>query len=168
MKNFIKLLPILSSILIINGCVQKQADGTYPNTYSYHPYNQNPSSSIKEIEKIAMEQIGKKYKWGANGPEQFDCSGFTKFVYAKQGIPLPRISKEQAKVGQLIRFNNLKKGDLLFFDSKRSSTVSHTGIYLGDNKFIHASSTKHSVVISRIDTSYYKEHFKWGRRFILN
>ncbi len=204
-NQFIKILPIISSVFLFDGCMPRQADGSYPTTYSYHPYNKlykqqkpmhtnkqnyktypkryltsyNPSqyrrtyqpvnhnySSIKKIEKIAISQMGKTYKWGANGPATFDCSGFTKYVFAKNGINLPRVSREQAKVGKYIPYHQLKKGDLLFFDSKKSSIVSHTGIYLGDSEFIHASSTNKRVVISSIHSGYYKKHFKWGRRLV--
>ena len=121
--------------------------------------------SLLQIESLAKSQLGKRYRWGANGPYDFDCSGFTKFVYAHNGVNLPRVSRDQAKVGKRVDVNHLQKGDLIFFDSSKSSRVSHTGIYLGDNQFIHASSSKKKVVVSRLQ-GYYRKHFKWGRRVI--
>jgi cell wall-associated NlpC family hydrolase len=120
---------------------------------------------LLKIESFAKSQLGKRYQWGANGPYAFDCSGFTKFVYEQNGISLPRISREQAEVGRRIDFDHLQKGDLIFFDSEKSSGVSHTGIYLGENRFIHASSSKKRVTISHL-SGYYQKHFKWGRRVI--
>ena len=183
MKNLI----LLSSVLLIAGCVQKNADNTYTSTYSYHSYNQHRSAHYQtprhnqnhyqinnnrgnsgflssQIERTAKSHLGKTYEWGANGPSTFDCSGFTKAVFAQYGITIPRVSTEQAKAGKMIPRNYLNKGDLIFFDSKKSSKVSHVGIYLGNGAFIHASSSKHRVVISSLNSNYYSEHFKWGRR----
>lgn len=123
---------------------------------------QNPLK--QNIEQTAKSMLGTRYQFGANGPYSYDCSSFTKHVFSKQGIKLPRISREQAKVGKFIPWNQLQKGDLIFFDSKKSSTVSHVGIYLGEGKFIHESSAKKCVTISSLNSNYYKKHFKWGRR----
>jgi cell wall-associated NlpC family hydrolase len=175
MKNLL----LISSVLLISGCVQKNVNSHYPtsnpsrNSYNitqqtnsnYHRNNyKNPHFLNTQIEKTAKSHLGKKYVWGANGPYTFDCSGFTKAVFAKYKIDIPRVSKEQAKVGRIIPWNYLQKGDLIFFDSKKSSRVSHVGIYLGEGKFIHASSSKHRVVISKLTSNYYSKHFKWGRR----
>ena len=168
MKNLI----LISSILLISGCVQKNANNEYPTTYSYHSYNttqqidrsRNSSFLTNQIERTAKSHLGKVYVWGANGPYSFDCSGFTKAVFAQYQIEIPRVSREQAKIGRIVPWNYLQKGDLIFFDSKKSSRVSHVGIYLGDGKFIHASSSRHKVVISNLTSKYYKTHFKWGRR----
>jgi cell wall-associated NlpC family hydrolase len=117
----------------------------------------------KYIETIAKSMLGKKYKWGGEGPYGYDCSGFTKEVFEKKGIELPRLSKEQAKVGIKIRKRNqLRKGDLVFFTSKNHKSVNHVGIYLGNGKFIHASRFHHRIIISPFRE--YKKYFKWGRR----
>jgi cell wall-associated NlpC family hydrolase len=110
--------------------------------------------------------LGIEYQYGANGPYRYDCSSFTKYVFSRQGIKIPRVSRDQAKVGQFIYRSQLQKGDLIFFDSKRSSRVSHVGIYLDHGQFIHASSAKKRVTISSLNSKYYREHFKWGRRVI--
>lgn len=120
------------------------------------------------IEQTAKSLLGIDYQYGASGPYQYDCSGFTKFVFSKQGISLPRISRDQAQIGELVEANHLQKGDLIFFDSKSSSAVSHVGIYLGGEYFIHASSAKDKVTISKITSNYYSKHFKWGRRVTKN
>ena len=204
-KNLIKLLILISLIALFNGCAAKRADGTYQNTYSYHPYNKkglgkriyqtrpadrflepirqnqraysqtravpqnrgySESQAIQQITRLALAQMGKDYVWGANGPYNFDCSGFTKFVYSKNGIELPRVSKEQAQIGQFVPRTNLRKGDLVFFSTSTNSEVGHAGIYLGRGEFIHASSAKDRVVISSINSNYYSKHFKWGRRVV--
>jgi len=114
------------------------------------------------IEAIAKSMLGKRYKWGGDGPYGYDCSGFTKEVFEENGIELPRRSKEQAKVGRKVYKNQLRKGDLVFFTSKHHTVVNHVGIYLGHGKFIHASRFHHRIVISPFKE--YKKYFKWGRR----
>jgi cell wall-associated NlpC family hydrolase len=131
----------------------------------------NSSVIVKNIEYKAKKFLGKPYVWGATGPKCFDCSGFTQKVYKMVGINLPRVSRNQAKVGKLVRFNELKKGDMVFFDTskKRVGKVNHVGIYLEDGKFIHASSGKHQVVITSFNKKrFYKSRFLWGRRVIKN
>lgn len=134
-----------------------------PQTF-YNSYYQQNNFLSENIEETAKSHLGKTYVWGANGPYTFDCSGFTKSVFREHGIKIPRVSRDQAKVGQIIPMQQLVKGDLIFFDSKKSSRVSHVGIYLGEGKFIHASSSKKRVVVSKLGSSYYTKHFKWGRR----
>ena len=116
------------------------------------------------IESIAKSMLGKKYKWGGNGPFRYDCSGFTKEVFERNGIEIPRLSIKQAQVGEKVRKSQLKKGDLIFFHSKHSQAVDHVGIYLGKGSFIHASRFHKRIVISPLKE--YKKYFKWGRRLI--
>jgi len=116
--------------------------------------------------KEAKEHLGKTYVWGAIGPSVFDCSGFTSYVCKKNGISIPRTSIRQGEVGKKVDRTELKAGDLIFFDTSKNKKgyINHVGFYLGDNKFIHASSASHSVVISSLNQSFYKARFKWGRR----
>ena len=114
------------------------------------------------IESIAKSKLGKKYVWGGNGPYAYDCSGFTKEVFELNGIDIPRNSWKQAEVGKKITKKNLKKGDLIFFNSKDHKGVNHVGIYLGKGKFIHASKFHKRIVISPLRE--YRRYFKWGRR----
>jgi len=123
----------------------------------------------KEIENTAKKELGKRYVWGATGPKTFDCSGFTMKVFRKAGINLPRVSRSQAKVGAKVAFNELQRGDMVFFDTERHRTgrVNHVGIYLEDGKFIHASSGNKKVVITSFNKKkFYKNRFLWGRRVI--
>lgn len=118
------------------------------------------------ILKIAMGQLGKHYVWGAVGPRTFDCSGFTSYVYRRLGIAIPRTSQRQSQFGKLVRRNQLQPGDLVFFDTsrRRRGYVNHVGIYIGGNKFIHASSAKHKVTITSLNNAFYQRRFKWARR----
>jgi len=122
-----------------------------------------------EIIDTAKEFLGIKYVWAANGPNCFDCSGFTKYVYKQNGITLPRYSGHQAKVGIKVSFDELEKGDLVFFDTEHKfrGKVNHVGIYIGNHKFIHASSAKKKVVITSFDKKpFYKRRFLRGERVI--
>lgn len=122
-----------------------------------------------DVESTAKKLLGKPYVWGATGPNKFDCSGFTQKVFYKAGIRIPRNSRAQAKVGKYITYDNLKRGDMVFFDTnrKRPGYVTHVGIYLSEGNFIHASSGGKRVIISSfIKSDYYKKRFVLGRRII--
>jgi hypothetical protein len=122
-----------------------------------------------KIIETAKNFIGTKYVWAANGPDCFDCSGFTKYVFKENGITLPRYSGHQAQVGIKVSYNELQKGDLVFFDTEHKfrGKVNHVGIYIGDNKFIHASSAKKKVVITSFNEKpFYKRRFLKGERVI--
>ncbi|CAA6800154.1 MAG: Invasion associated protein p60 [uncultured Sulfurovum sp.] len=133
----------------------------------------HPSSQIvqqaKTVSQFAKENLGKPYVFGTIGPESFDCSGFVYSMHKKVGINLPRTSLNQSKVeGDKISREFLEEGDLVFFDTALEGHVNHSGIYLGDSKFIHASSGKaYSVTISSLD-AWYKDKFKWGKRLNAN
>jgi len=150
-------------------------------SFDYKKYQQSrymplasiiPSNNLKLTQNIELKAkafLGKPYVWGATGPNCFDCSGFTQQVYKSVGINLPRVSRNQAKVGKLVRFNELQKGDMVFFDTEHKfrGIVNHVGIYIGDGKFIHASSGNHKVVITSFDKKrFYRNRFLWGRRII--
>ena len=137
--------------------------------FSTHHTSKNSSVIEEEIESKAKSFLGTKYVWGATGPSKFDCSGFTQWVYRDSGITIPRVSRDQAKVGNYVTYENLRRGDMVFFDTKkhRQGVVTHVGIYLGNNNFIHASSAAKKVVIFNFeDKPFYKERFLWGRRVI--
>ena len=131
--------------------------------------NTNTNAITNEVEAKAKSFLGTKYVWGATGPSKSDCSGFTQWVYRDAGITLPRVSKDQALVGNYVQYADLRRGDMVFFATKKhqEGKVTHVGIYLGNNNFIHASSAAKKVVIYNFDDKpYYKEHFLWGRRVI--
>jgi cell wall-associated NlpC family hydrolase len=124
------------------------------------------ADKCQRITSLAKTKLGKKYVWGASGNKNtYDCSSFTKFVYKNIGIDIPRTSLRQSKFGKFVKRSELKKGDLIFFDTskKRKGYVNHVGIYLGDNKFIHASSAKKKVVVSNL-SKFYGQRYKGARR----
>jgi len=156
-----------------NNLRYRQNQHFQPRTHqaSYTNHRNNLYNLTCQIESNSKQLLGKKYVWGATGPYNYDCSGFTQKIYRDAGINIPRVSREQARVGQYINYNNLRKGDMVFFDTKKRRTgrVSHVGIYLGAGNFIHASSSAKKIVIFNFnEKEYYKKRFLWGRRVIQN
>lgn len=101
------------------------------------------------IVAVAEEQVGARYVLGGAAPGGFDCSGFVRYVLSRVRQPLPRTARQQALTGVAIGRDRLLPGDLLTFG--KGARVSHVGIYLGDGRFVHASSVAGRVVVSRID-----------------
>jgi cell wall-associated NlpC family hydrolase len=138
-------------------------------TLSAPQENWVPLKIEDEIEWNAKELLGRKYVWGATGPINYDCSGFTQKIYGDLGIKIPRVSRHQAEQGELVYFDELQKGDLVFFatNKRKPNRVTHVGIYLGNGNFIHASSGAKKVVICNFNKHcFYKKKFLWGRRVI--
>ena len=126
------------------------------------------STSASKLVSYAKSLLGKPYVWGAQGPSSFDCSGFTYYVFKNcANITLPRTSVDQSTYGITVSKSNLKVGDLVFFDTDGANdgNVSHVGIYIGSNQFIHSSSTKGKVVISDF-TNYYNNAFVRAKRVL--
>ena len=126
------------------------------------------SSKNAQIVELAKKYIGGKYVWGANGPNAFDCSGLTQYVYAKNGIGLNRTAAEQAKQGVKVSKSELEAGDLVFFKKINSvgAGVSHVGIYIGNGKFIHASTPAKGIRVDNLSDDYYTKRFHSARRVI--
>lgn len=128
------------------------------------------NSTAQKVVELAKKQLGKKYVWGANGPNSFDCSGLTKYVFGKVGITLERVSYSQGTQGIYVAKANLQPGDLVFFSginaSSKSARISHVGIYIGGGKFIHAANSNRGVVTDELSNSYYSTHYVTARRVI--
>jgi len=124
-------------------------------------YNVDLANKIIEY---AKQFLGVKYVYGGSSPNGFDCSGFTQYVFKKFNIKLPRSTSEYASVGVKVSREDLKPGDILLFDVNNSYRLGHVGIYIGNDQFIHASSTKGKVVIAVL--SKYGENLLGIRRVI--
>ena len=126
------------------------------------------STTTKKIDTVistVKSQIGKPYIYGAAGPNSFDCSGLTYYCYKKAGIYLNRSSRDQALNGKYVSKNNLKPGDLLFFNSG-TNTIRHVGMYVGNNMFVHSPSPGKTVRYESLSTSYYVKGYVTARRII--
>ena len=126
----------------------------------------NADDIRQQIYEFAITYIDTPYKLGSTGPTSFDCSGFVNYIYEHTAeIDLPRVSSDISKEGEKIDTDNLKVGDLLFFKTTKKNRISHVGIYIGNNKFIHASSAKKKVIISEL-TGFYKKAFRVAKSVI--
>ena len=125
------------------------------------------SSAIgDQIVAYAKQFLGVPYVYGGNGPNCFDCSGFTKYVYAHFGVTLNRTATDQLANGTSVSKSQLQPGDLVFFRANTTKPVSHVGIYIGNGQFIHASTNTYSVQIDRLDTGYYAGVYVYGRHIL--
>lgn len=113
--------------------------------------------------RTAMAHRGVRYRFGGTSRGGFDCSGFTRYVYAKYGVALPHSSKSQFNRGTAVSKSELKPGDLVFFHTNRSG-ISHVGIYIGENKFVHASNTRRGVTVDSLSSAYYSSRYRGARR----
>jgi cell wall-associated NlpC family hydrolase len=119
-----------------------------------------------QIIALAKQYLGCPYVYGASGPNKFDCSGFTKYIFAKFGYTLYRTATGQLSNGAAVSRSALQAGDLVFFKYNTSKTVSHVGIYIGGGKFIHASSPGYDVCISDMSSGHYSSVFAYARRIV--
>lgn len=119
-----------------------------------------------QLVESALQELGKPYLLGAEGPNAYDCSGLTQTVFARFGYKLPRVSSAQASVGVPVSFAELEPGDLLFFHDtwRNDGNIDHVAIYIGENKVVHAIGG--GVTISSLN-SYWVNHFSSARRLIV-
>ena len=165
-KSFRLCLPSFIALLLV-GC----KPDPYPDhpDYAIHKPPVKYEPSRKNLEKMIKQLQGSPYVWAEEGPDKFDCSGFTYYLYNSMGIEIPRVAREQAKIGKKVTLNQLQYGDLIFFatDRHHPHKITHVGVYLGDGWFTHASTLKKEVVYSNLYASpYYKKRLKMCRRYL--
>ena len=116
------------------------------------------SGDASAVVELALQYNGASYVWGGESPSGFDCSGFVKYVYATAaGISLPHSAKSQAQHGVAVSKDELQPGDLVFFETYTSG-ISHVGIYIGNNQFIHAANSRTGVKITALGSSGYEKY----------
>lgn len=125
--------------------------------------NANVSYNVDKLISVARSQIGVPYKWAGSTPSGFDCSGFIYYAYKNAGMSISRLST-QGYYDRSYHVNKPQVGDLVFFSNTYKSGISHMGIYIGNNQFIHAG-TSTGVTITSLDNSYWKKHFDSFKRF---
>ncbi|MDY0054683.1 MAG: C40 family peptidase [Methyloversatilis sp.] len=123
------------------------------------------TDAVTDLIDNGLSLLGIRYRFGGNTPQSgFDCSGFVRHVFSDAlGVLLPRTAVEMARVGETIPKDELQPGDLVFFNTLRRS-FSHVGIYLGDNKFMHANSRGGSVRVDDMTGRYWAKRFNGARR----
>lgn len=126
----------------------------------------NPASN-ERILAIARQFVGIPYRRGGVSPAGFDCSGLVYYVYRQAGISVPRTSASQHQAAQIIDLKDLRPGDLLFFKIK-PQRISHVGIFVEGDLFLHATSTGKNVTFSRLDEPYWKKRLAGAGRFAVD
>jgi hypothetical protein len=121
----------------------------------------------RELAETAREFLGTPYEWGGESQrEGFDCSGLTMAVYRHNGLDLPRVAARQYRAGRPISRRAMRKGDLIFFDTKRQGEPSHVGLYVGRGRFIHAPSSGSEVTTERLSRSYFRSRYLGARTYL--
>ena len=124
-------------------------------------------SKGQEIADYALQFKGYRYVHGGSSPSGFDCSGFTSYVYKQFGYSLNRTCSGQLDNGTPVSMSELQPGDIVIFNKGNSSKrATHVGLYIGNNQFIHASTAKVGVIISKLSDAYYTTGFVGGRRIV--
>jgi cell wall-associated NlpC family hydrolase len=138
---------------------------TAPKTTVESEPNNSWTSTAQEIILHALSQTGVKYKYGGINPDSgFDCSGFVRYVFQEAAnLTLPHGANAMSQVGQKINEKELEPGDLVFFNTMKS-VYSHVGIYVGNNRFIHAPSAGSSISVSDMNDNYWSKRFTGARR----
>ena len=125
-------------------------------------------ATSEQVIKIARSMLGTPYRYGGRSPKTgFDCSGLVYFSFLQIGITLPRTSQGQFSSSTPIAKTAIQRGDLLFFRINRRK-ISHVGIYLGNNRFVHSPSPGKKVSIAKLDSPYWRKRFARGGRIKLN
>lgn len=165
------LMAGLAGALVSGGCAPKKVMRTPEKVpvRAPEPVVPKPADPVPELQlgiraaNLAREQLNKPYQWGAEGPEEFDCSGLVYFVYGSLGKSLPRVTHDQAKVGRRIELSALQPGDLVCFITK-GRIVNHVGIFIGHSRFIHAPSRHSPVRYDSLNNAWWRRRFQYGRR----
>ena len=135
-------------------------------TITTEPTTAASSALGEQVVALAKQYLGTPYVLGGNGPSSFDCSGFTKYIYAQFGYTLNRTATDQLQNGVSVSRSELQPGDLVFFKYNTSKPVSHVGIYIGGGEFIHASTNRYVVQIDQMNSGHYDNVYVYARRIL--
>ncbi|HET7776714.1 MAG TPA: C40 family peptidase [Azospira sp.] len=158
------LLALLLGLLVQTGTamadeIKVEARGEEPTFF------QRYTSGVQDLIIKGLEFVGVRYVRGGNTPDSgMDCSGFVRYVFHDSlGLNLPRTAKEMSQVGEQVANNDLKPGDLVFFNTMRRA-FSHVGIYLGNNQFVHAPRPGGEIRVEDMRQSYWVARYNGARR----
>ncbi|EPQ7199396.1 MULTISPECIES: bifunctional murein DD-endopeptidase/murein LD-carboxypeptidase [Providencia] len=182
-RNILRIIPAIAIAATLSACTSPDSSRNAQRTTHSEPRMLNGSSdslamaSQDEFEQLVqsvdtkskiMNQYanwkGVRYRLGGTTKSGIDCSSFVQRTFIEQfGVALPRTTSEQESSGKSVNRNNLKAGDLVLFKTGRR--MKHVGIYIGDNKFVHAS-TSSGVIVSEMTNEYWSKRYYAGRRII--
>lgn len=155
-------------MIFMSGC-KPSPHPKNPNYKIKKPTVKYKKANKKNLSKMVKKLQGRPYVWAEEGPNYFDCSGFTYYMYGSMGISIPRVARKQAKCGVKVDVADLRYGDLIFFDTDKNpkGKITHVGMYLRNGWFTHASTTNYEIEYSNLNTSkYYKSRLRMCRRYL--
>ena len=116
-----------------------------------------PVAAGEHAASIALDQVGVPYRYGGNSPGGFDCSGLVQYSYSSAGYPVPRTTGQLWSAAKTIERRDMRAGDLLFFSIE--GKMSHVGLYLGEQRFVHAPQSGRTVSVASLESPFYKNAF---------
>jgi cell wall-associated NlpC family hydrolase len=134
-----------------------------PNDYIVIRSNTEKQKDLVDFARSTQSVTAYSYG-GQNPPYSTDCSGWAQYVFKKFNVNLPRVSRDQAKTGTPIKFQDLQIGDLMFFSTRADKVISHVGIYMGNDYFISNLNEEKDVEIMSSWGSWAQKYFMWGAR----
>ena len=154
------------ALLILAACTSTPPSPEKPPEKPSASSRSEFSEKGQEVAIFALGLIDTGYRFGGKNPEAgLDCSGMVSYIYAKSaGMQLVGSARDMARKGRSVERGALRPGDLVFFNT-RNASFSHVGIYLGDDRFIHAPSTNGRVRIDPLSAAYYTKRYEAARRY---
>ena len=152
----------------LGGCASHQPPGSTMMPAEIFPPSavsgsaEQSSLAARRATTVALEQVGRPYRYGGADPDGFDCSGLVHFSYREAGLQTARTTGKLWTSLRPVQAGSLQPGDVLFFDV--DGKVSHVGLYLGDGRFVHAPSSGRNVSVARLDQPFYRQAFVRGGR----
>src|SRR5215210_7396529 len=151
-------------MLILAGCASPPPRNAIERPAAIPATNDISSERARELALHALRQIGVRYRYGGSTPgEGFDCSGLVRYIYSRAGIVLPRTTQAMSAFGVSVATDELEPGDLVFFDTLQRP-FSHVGIYIGDQRFIHAPTSGGTVQLVDMRDRYWRSRYDGARR----
>ena len=149
------IIGVITAILTVAGCASS------PPKSSPAVAAADYSATRDRVVSTSLKYVGAPYERGGTSPAGFDCSGFVLFVYAQAGVALPHGVAKQYRLGSAVSRDELEPGDIVFFDRLR-----HSGIYIGDTRFVHATKPGNVVMVSRLDEEWFRRRWIGARRLL--
>ena len=149
------IIGVIAAILTVAGCASS------PPKSSPAVGAAEYSATRDRVVSTSLKYVGAPYERGGASPAGFDCSGFVLFVYAQAGVSLPHGVAKQYRLGSAVSRDELEPGDIVFFDRLR-----HSGIYIGDARFVHATKPGDVVMVSSLDEEWFRRRWIGARRVL--
>jgi len=168
MKKFTTLVTVLGSLALVTPVSANETPPVIDGATAQPSTSPNYLENVREVIFYSLSMVGINYRWGGNSPQTgFDCSGLVSHVFRQiAGLVLPRDSYGMARLGRTVDMDELKPGDLVFFNTMKRP-FSHVGIYVGDKRFIHAPAKGKTVQVVDMTESYWATRYNGARRIDL-